>query len=79
MFAFPETGVPVPDRLADQIGRKLPIDILEAQTIAQNSAYVLRLCRTPQTRRGREAALADLARANKVLAAYNPGLIVTPT
>ncbi|MFE0088825.1 hypothetical protein [Streptomyces sp. NPDC059016] len=49
---------------------------MRAEREAVDQAYNVGLCRGPQYAEAREWALADLARANKVLAAYNPGLIV---
>lgn len=68
--------VPIPDSVAVLIGSQIPAHVLDAEVAAENAAYCIRLCRTPLTRVAREHSLADLARANKVLAAYNPGLIL---
>ena len=68
--------VPIPDAVAILIGQQMPEHVLRAEIEAENQAYNVRLCRTPLTREAREYALADMARANKTLAAYNPGLIV---
>lgn len=71
--------VPIPDRVAVLIGDCIPERILQAEIAAEAAAYSVRVCRTRFTRVAREYALADLARANKVLAAYNPGMILRPT
>jgi len=68
--------VPIPDAVATLIGRQIPEHVLDAEIAAMNQAYVIGLCRKPETAEAREYALGDLARANKVLAAYNPRLIV---
>jgi hypothetical protein len=68
--------VPIPDAVAILIGDCIPEHVLRAEVEAENQAYNVRLCRGPQYRKAREYALADLARANKVLAAYDPRLMV---
>ena len=68
--------VPIPDAVAILIGRQMPEHVLRAEIEAENQAFNVRLCYGPQYREAREYALAELARANKVLAAYNPGLMV---
>ncbi|MFD9222052.1 hypothetical protein ACFWDI_19020 [Streptomyces sp. NPDC060064] len=68
--------VPIPDRVAVLIGRQLPPHILQAEIAAENAVYNLRLCRSPEYREAREYCLSELAAANKILAAYNPRLIV---
>jgi hypothetical protein len=72
--AFP--AVPVPDRVAILIGDCIPEHVLQAEIAAEQAAYNVRLCRSPLTREAREYALADLARANKILGAYDPRLMV---
>lgn len=72
----PLVPVPIPDSVAVLIGRQMPKPVLEAEIAAESAAYCIRLCRGPQYREAREAALAELHRQNKLLAAYNPGLIV---
>ncbi|MFF3324911.1 hypothetical protein [Streptomyces sp. NPDC002889] len=69
--------VPIPDAVAVLIGSQMPAHVLEAEIAAESAAYSIRLCRTPATARAREYQLAELAWHNKVLAAYNPRLIVT--
>ncbi|QES03571.1 hypothetical protein DEJ43_10270 [Streptomyces venezuelae ATCC 10712] len=60
------------------IGRQVPEHVLDAEIKATNQAYVISLCRKPEYAEAREYALAELARANKTLAKYNPKLAVTP-
>lgn len=76
MIATNLPSIPMPDSVAVLIGRQMPEHVLRAEREAVNHAYNIGLCRGPQYAEGREWALADLARANKVLAAYNPGLAV---
>jgi hypothetical protein len=74
---FPE--VPMPDRIAQMIGGGLPIHILQAEMDAEVLAAEIRTLRplaSVEDRADREDRLAALARANKTLAAYNPGLLV---
>ncbi|MGW2861852.1 hypothetical protein [Streptomyces sp. NPDC001205] len=68
--------VPIPDRVAVLIGSRIPKRVLQAEVDAQAALTRFRLCRTPLTAKAREYAIAELAAANKILAAYNPGLIV---
>lgn len=68
--------VPIPDAVAILIGDCIPENVLQAEIAAEQAAHSVRLCRTPLTREAREYALAGLARANKVLAAYDPRLMV---
>lgn len=73
---IPQVPVPIPDSVASLIGNCMPAHVLQAEIEAESAAYSIRLCRTPFTAKAREYALAELARANKVLAAWNPRLIV---
>lgn len=68
--------VPIPDAVAILIGRQMPPEVMAAEESAVDAAITVSRCRTVFTREARECALADLAWNNKVLAAYNPGLIV---
>jgi len=70
--------VPIPDRVAVLIGGCTPIRIRQAEFDAFDAAVTVSRCRTAFTREARERALSELHAANKVLAAYNPGLIVAP-
>ncbi|MFE9735448.1 hypothetical protein ACFYO9_33895 [Streptomyces sp. NPDC005863] len=72
MIAFPRTDVPVSDGLATRIGRAYPDHIQAAIAEAADAIRRLHLCRPPRYEEGRQNALADLARANKQLAAWNP-------
>jgi hypothetical protein len=78
VITLPLPKVPVPDAVAVLIGQQMPERVARAEREAVNQAYNVGLCRKPEYAEAREWALADLARANKVLGAYNPGLIVTP-
>ncbi|MFG3510198.1 hypothetical protein ACGF5F_32400 [Streptomyces sp. NPDC047821] len=61
------------------IGDCIPVPVLHAETDAEMAAREIRRFRpleSDEDRADRERELSRLARANKVLAAYNPGLIV---
>ncbi|MFI1395548.1 hypothetical protein [Streptomyces sp. NPDC020681] len=80
MTASPLIPVPIPDRVAAMIGSCMPIDILQAEVDADCAIREVYRFRGPlcnEDRADREHALSALARANKILAAYNPGLIIT--
>jgi hypothetical protein len=66
----------IPDRVADLIASHYPPRVTKAVGAAADAERAFRLCRTPRTAVAREYLIGDLAAANKVLAAYNPGLIV---
>jgi hypothetical protein len=78
--------VPIPDSVAALIGSCMPIHILQAEVDVECAAREVRSFRPllggalldSGDRRNREQALAAVARANKVLAAYNPLLILKP-
>ncbi|MGW0312082.1 hypothetical protein [Streptomyces flavidovirens] len=69
--------IPVPDRVADLIASQFPPQIKVAVRESVKAATAFGWCRTEFTREAREYAISDMARQNKILAAYNPGLIVT--
>lgn len=78
-YIIPQVPVPIPDSVASLIGNCMPIHILQAEVdaeMAKREALLFRPLASDDDRADREYALADLARANKVLAAYNPRLIV---
>lgn len=68
---------PVPDAVADLVEAHLPKSVRDADAVARGALYAIRLCRTPLAVEARERQLAALAAANKLLGAYNPGLVVT--
>lgn len=75
--------VPVPNRVFELVQDAFPESICQSVMDAEDAAREIRRFRpTPgalldkDDQADREAALARLARANKVLGAYNPGLIV---
>lgn len=81
MTASPLVPVPIPDRVAALIGSCMPVHILQAEIDAECAAREVSLFRGPlctEDRVDRERALSVLARANKVLAAYDPRLTVGP-
>lgn len=78
--------VPVPDRVAALIGSCMPLHILQAEIDVDAEAREFGRFRTPagsaqfdsEDRVDREQAMSRIAAANKVLAAYNPRLILRP-
>lgn len=76
--------VPIPDAVAVLIGSQMPAHVLLAEIAAERAASEARWLRPTggsaslddDDRHDRECRLSDLARHNKVLAAYNPRLIV---
>lgn len=73
--------VPIPDSVAAMIGSCMPLGVLHAEVDAECAAREVRRFRgplCPEDQADREHALSTLARANKVLAAYNPGLVLRP-
>ncbi|MEE1754017.1 hypothetical protein [Streptomyces sp. SP18CS02] len=81
MTASPLIPVPIPDRVAALIGSCMPIGVLQAEVDAECAAREVRRFRVPmcaEDQADREHALAVVARANKVLGAYNPGLVLRP-
>lgn len=78
MITFPKLLAETPDAVALLIARQMPREVTDAETEAVDAAITVSRCRTQYTREAREYALADLARANKTLAAWNPKLVVTP-
>lgn len=73
--------MPIPDRVAVLIGSCMPAHVLQAEIEAECAAREVYRFRGPlcaEDRADREHALSTLARANKVLAAYNPRLTVKP-
>ncbi|UQT61373.1 hypothetical protein M4V62_04680 [Streptomyces durmitorensis] len=69
-------AVPMPDRVAVLVGRQIPEHVLLAETAAMDAIDELPLCLGPEARDVLAFNLRSLAAANKILAAYNPGLIV---
>ncbi|MEV6399467.1 hypothetical protein AB0M39_32555 [Streptomyces sp. NPDC051907] len=81
MTASPLIPVPIPDRVAALIGSCMPVHILQAEIDADCAVREVNRFRGPlcnEDRADREYALSVLARANKVLAAYNPKLTIKP-
>ncbi|MGW0034770.1 hypothetical protein ACWDXD_33755 [Streptomyces sp. NPDC003314] len=68
--------IPVPGAVTELMTRQLPEHVADAAFEAATSAYTVFICRAPQYREARERALADLARKNKILAAYDPAFVV---
>lgn len=76
MIAMTFPDVPMPDRVTELVGEQIPERVLKAEKSATEAAASLTLCVGPRYRAAAAYNLQSLARANKVLAAYNPGLIV---
>jgi hypothetical protein len=79
--ASPLIPVPIPDRVAALIGSCMPAHVLRAEIEADGAVREVNRFRGPlcnDDRADREHALATLARANKILAAYNPRLVFQP-
>ncbi|MFJ8583684.1 hypothetical protein ACIRD2_03350 [Streptomyces sp. NPDC093595] len=76
----------MPDRITQMIGTRIPLPVLQAEMDAEFAASDAARYHAPvgaallrhEDQADREQALAELHRANKTLAAHNPGLIVTP-
>ncbi|MEU0783522.1 hypothetical protein ABZ341_18350 [Streptomyces sp. NPDC006173] len=75
MIAFPRATVPVPDAVANLVGRQLPEPIRQARRESWEACVNLTYCRHPRYEEGRQLALAGIAAATKTLAAHNPGLV----
>ncbi|MEU5164561.1 hypothetical protein AB0G74_33750 [Streptomyces sp. NPDC020875] len=81
MTASPLVPVPIPDRVAALIGSCMPTHVLTAEMAADSAMREMSLLRAPlpgPAWADRERLLSEVARANKVLAAYNPRLMVLP-
>ncbi|MEO3974640.1 hypothetical protein [Streptomyces sp. CAU 1734] len=81
MTTSPLVPVPIPDRVAVLIGSCMPAHVLRAEIEAECAVREVWRFRGPlchEDRADREHALAALARANKVLAAYHPRLVIGP-
>ncbi|MGW4033891.1 hypothetical protein ACWEFL_32130 [Streptomyces sp. NPDC004838] len=81
MTASPLIPVPIPDRVAALIGSCMPAHVLQAEIEADSAVREVNRFRGPlchEDRADREHALSVLARTNKVLAAYNPRLVILP-
>lgn len=73
----PLVPVPIPDRIAGLIGSCMPPEVMAAEEEAFDAAVTVSRCRTPYTTEARERALSELHRHNKIIAKYDPRLIVT--
>lgn len=74
-----QVPVPVPASIASRTAMCLPMSIVQAVADAESAkreALRFRPLASGEDRADREDALARLAWQNKLLAAYNPGLIV---
>jgi hypothetical protein len=77
VIALPRLGVPIPDSITSRVGAQLPPRVRAAVRDAADARRRLALCTHPRYEQARQLAYTDLARANRVLAAHNPGLIHT--
>ncbi|MDI9887313.1 hypothetical protein QMZ92_23815 [Streptomyces sp. HNM0645] len=68
--------VPMPGGVAGLIGSQIPAHVQDAEDEAVFAMLSIEQRRQPMAPEQLAEALATVARANKVLAAYNPGLIV---
>jgi hypothetical protein len=83
--AAPLVPVPIPDSVAALIGSCMPIHILQAEIDVECAAREV-LSKRPrfgallddEDRADREHSMSRIRVANKLLAAYNPGLILKP-
>ena len=79
MIAVDFPAVPVPDLVAFLIGDCMPRRVLDAELAAEMVAREIgrfRPLACDEDRADREQQLAVLALNNKILAAYNPGLVL---
>jgi hypothetical protein len=77
VISVPRLNVPVPDGIASRVGCQFPPHVQAAVREAADATRRLGLCRGPRYEEARQYAFADLARANRVLAAHDPRLIHT--
>ncbi|MFC8009091.1 hypothetical protein [Streptomyces cinereoruber] len=71
--------VPVPNRIVQMIGHSIPLPVIEAEFAAGDALREigrLRPLGSVEDRQDYEAALGQLARANKTLAAHHPAFVV---
>lgn len=83
MITIDLPAVPVPDMVASLIGDCMPVPVLQAEIDADTAAREIGRYRPRsgalldhEDQADREQQLAVLARANKVLGAYNPSLVL---
>lgn len=76
MIALNLPSLPRPAAVELMIARQFPARVLEAERQASRAAYSFGLARGARYEESRQWALAEIAAANKVLGAFNPGLIV---
>ena len=77
-------AVPIPDRVAALIGSQMPLRILQAEIDVESAALEFGRFHTPagaaqfdsEDRVDREHAMSEIRVANKILAAYNPKLVI---
>lgn len=78
MIASPPRTIQVPDAVASLSGRQLPDRVLDAVAETAEAVRLYAACRGPQYAEARQLLEARIARANRILAAHNPGLVARP-
>lgn len=78
MITVPRLNIPVPDGIALRVALHLPAHIQAAVGEVAEAVRLYAACRGPQYTEARQLLEARIARANKILAARNPGLVVRP-
>lgn len=68
--------VPMPDGVVGRIGEQIPAHVRDAEDAGVYAALSITERRKPLTAAELERARTEVAVSNKILAAYNPGLIV---
>ncbi|GGU84589.1 hypothetical protein GCM10010275_19560 [Streptomyces litmocidini] len=78
MIALRLTPVPIPYRVAEMVLDTMPESVCQAAIDAENALREigrLRPLASDEDRQDHEGALAELARANKTLAAHHPAFV----
>ena len=76
MIALNLPHLPRPAAVELMIARQFSARVLEAEQQATHAAASYSLARGPRYEESRQWLLAEIAAANKIVAAFNPGLIV---
>ncbi|MFE0104536.1 hypothetical protein [Streptomyces sp. NPDC059009] len=76
MIEMEPLAVPVPYRVSAMASSRIPKDVLQARVEARVALFNLVRCPFGAYCAEREDALTDLAAANKVIAAFDPFLMV---
>ncbi|UPZ27658.1 hypothetical protein MUK60_07400 [Streptomyces sp. LRE541] len=78
MISTPPRTIPVPDAVAALSAAQLPARVRDAVTEAADTIRLYATCRGPHYTEARQGLEARIARANKTVAAFNPGLVAGP-